>query len=438
MPSARDCADRLREQAYKTLGPQIQDLEEELRQMGDLFSEKVHQIERKLEALRHTELPATELVLEEVLGDAIQKRDLEANALAIFARELRQKETQEEILNSLLDAAVHCCPRIAFFVVRGERFIGWSSRGLSDDAARSISSDSFAISEYPKFQEVFKEANPITIPDLPDRESLCTFQKDALAPWQLFPLYVLQRPVAILLAAGSEGITCRSDALSILMDFTAQRLENISLRILYELNVGNSQNAAPPARPETMAAPIPDAEPAHLKDEDLAATRLTGEEESIQEPIREAASFDGGFVEEERTVAPEEMADSQTLNNWTASDYEPPPGNASIESSSIPSETISSVPEEEKLHTDAKRFARLLVSEIKLYNESPVTEGRQNGDLYLRLKRDIDRSREMYEKRISPIVARKIDYFHDEIVRILGDNDPSALGSDYPGPRIES
>jgi hypothetical protein len=65
-------------------------------------------------------------------------------------------------------------------------------------------------------------------------------------------------------------------------------------------------------------------------------------------------------------------------------------------------------------------------------------EGRENRDLYLRLKRDIDRSREMYEKRVSPTVARKIDYFHDEIIRILGDNDPTTLGSDYPGPRVES
>jgi hypothetical protein len=94
--------------------------------------------------------------------------------------------------------------------------------------------------------------------------------------------------------------------------------------------------------------------------------------------------------------------------------------------------------DEEKLHTEAKRFARLLVSEIKLYNEHHVLEGRENRDLYLRLKRDIDRSREMYEKRVSPQVSRKIDYFHDEIIRILGDNDPSTLGSDYPGPRVES
>ncbi len=123
------------------------------------------------------------------------------------------------------------------------------------------------------------------------------------------------------------------------------------------------------------------------------------------------------------------------------------PASASVEIPTPPSEPeppkvqlheVRPIPEEEKLHSDAKRFARLLVSEIKLYNEHHVVEGRENRDLYLRLKRDIDRSREMYEKRISPTVSRKIDYFHDEIIRILGDNDPSTLGSDYPGPRVES
>jgi hypothetical protein len=37
--------------------------------------------------------------------------------------------------------------------------------------------------------------------------------------------------------------------------------------------------------------------------------------------------------------------------------------------------------EERRLHNDARRFARLLVSENKLYNEQKVAEGRSQGDL---------------------------------------------------------
>lgn len=92
-------------------------------------------------------------------------------------------------------------------------------------------------------------------------------------------------------------------------------------------------------------------------------------------------------------------------------------------------------PEEEKLHNDARRFARLLVSEIKLYNEDAVTEGRIEKDLYRRLKRDIDRSREMFDKRVATEVARQNDYFHEELVRILAEGDPAKMGTDYSGPR---
>ena len=54
---------------------------------------------------------------------------------------------------------------------------------------------------------------------------------------------------------------------------------------------------------------------------------------------------------------------------------------------------------EQKVHKDARRFAKLLVSEIELYNRSKVADGRRNQDLYHRLKSDIDRSRLTFEKR---------------------------------------
>lgn len=92
------------------------------------------------------------------------------------------------------------------------------------------------------------------------------------------------------------------------------------------------------------------------------------------------------------------------------------------------------VPEEERrLHNDARRFARLLVSEIKLYNEKKVLEGRQAQDLYDRLREAIDRSREMYDKRVQPPVAAKFDYFHYELVNSLAEGDAVRLGGSYPG-----
>jgi hypothetical protein len=89
--------------------------------------------------------------------------------------------------------------------------------------------------------------------------------------------------------------------------------------------------------------------------------------------------------------------------------------------------------DERRLHNDARRFARLLVSEIKLYNEQKVKEGREAQDLYDRLREAIDRSREMYDKRVQPPVASKFDYFHYELVSTLAEGEETNLGGGYPG-----
>ena len=92
--------------------------------------------------------------------------------------------------------------------------------------------------------------------------------------------------------------------------------------------------------------------------------------------------------------------------------------------------------DERRLHNDARRFARLLVSEIKLYNEQKVKEGRDGNDLYERLREAIDRSREMYDKRVQPPVAAKFDYFHYELVSNLAEGDSNKLGTSYPGSSV--
>jgi hypothetical protein len=86
------------------------------------------------------------------------------------------------------------------------------------------------------------------------------------------------------------------------------------------------------------------------------------------------------------------------------------------------------VPEEERKHEEARRFARLLVSEIRLYNEQAVQAGKIARDIYQRLKDDIDRSREMYDQRVPADVRGSSNYFHDELVRILADGEADALG----------
>lgn len=90
------------------------------------------------------------------------------------------------------------------------------------------------------------------------------------------------------------------------------------------------------------------------------------------------------------------------------------------------------VPVEEDLHRKARRFAKLLVEEIKLYNQAKVSEGRQRGDLYDRLREDIEKSRATYDKRYGETPAASADYFNQELLRVLADNDVTLMGASFP------
>ena len=61
-----------------------------------------------------------------------------------------------------------------------------------------------------------------------------------------------------------------------------------------------------------------------------------------------------------------------------------------------------------------------------------MTEGRARGDLYSRLREDIEKSRGAYQKRYGDSV-RDIDYFTQELIRILADNNPVVMGTGFPG-----
>ncbi len=82
-------------------------------------------------------------------------------------------------------------------------------------------------------------------------------------------------------------------------------------------------------------------------------------------------------------------------------------------------------PEED---SSARRYARLLVSEIKLYNEAAVRTGREKRDLLNRLAPEIDRARRLYEERVSPAVGARASYFQQELVHTLADGDSALLG----------
>ncbi|MFN7937090.1 MAG: hypothetical protein U0R19_27450 [Bryobacteraceae bacterium] len=89
--------------------------------------------------------------------------------------------------------------------------------------------------------------------------------------------------------------------------------------------------------------------------------------------------------------------------------------------------------EQEARETQAKNFARREVARLILYEQAAVESGRRNASLYVQLKEPIDSGRERYRQEFLQATPSLTDYLHEELVRTLANNDPSKLGSDYPG-----
>ena len=83
----------------------------------------------------------------------------------------------------------------------------------------------------------------------------------------------------------------------------------------------------------------------------------------------------------------------------------------------------------------ARRYARLLVSEIRLYNEDAVRSGREHRALAHRLRAEIARARELFAERTPADLPLAEALFTEELVRTLADGDDSLMGNDEPGAR---
>jgi hypothetical protein len=88
--------------------------------------------------------------------------------------------------------------------------------------------------------------------------------------------------------------------------------------------------------------------------------------------------------------------------------------------------------EQQAIHLRAQRFARLKVSEMRLYHADTVRRGMKRSDLYLVLKPEIDTARDAYKKEFPGV----LDYLYLELVGNLANNDDRMLGPLFPGPLV--
>jgi len=333
--------------------------------------------------------------------------------------ELDLQRSQADVLNTLVARAANFAPRLVLFVVKGTNALAWAARGLDDSKgvgqirglSISLQADT-ALRTALNSQQTFYGS-----PEDQIENELLFSRLGNLHPQRVMavPLKVRGKCAAVIYADSADrGENATNvEAIELLVQSAGLVVELVSLRArMSEAAPAPVQPSPPPGTPEI--SPQPSAS--------LDQAPAPAEAEASMSPAQEP--------EPEPPTQPEPSAEPEPSS--------PPAYSAPVEVAWAPPAAAAPrtgpLDEEEKLHNDARRFARLLVSEIKLYNEQKVMDGRRNNDLYGRLREDIERSRQMYEKRVTPTVAAKVDYFYDELVNTLAEGDVSKLGSDYPGP----
>ena len=276
---------------------------------------------------------------------------------------------QADILKAMLDGAAQFTARAALFVVKAGNLSAWQARGFSGDLKGMNISGSSGLAG-----RALQDKEPVSAAAAEFDSGFINAEGNPFdGNATVHPLVVRDKVAAVLYTDGGTEANGNSDqsAVRVLVRSASSWLEILALR--------KSGGAA---------------------------------EASAPEPVAQAAA----------AAIPVPVA---------APTPPPPPASAAAPTapSADPASDLSA--EDQEVHKKAKRFAKLLVDEIKLYNQAKVTEGRQNKDLYSRLKEDIDKSRNTYDKRYGSTVAASAGYFSSEVIRILADNDASTLGEGF-------
>ena len=329
-------------------------------------------LDRHMDGLRD-ELVSS--VVEEVkpqLGKSGEAGSGGAEGLLKAVGAVHQVSSQRDVLRALLDNAASYCGRAALFVVKGASATGWHGHALPDSIKDFVlDANKGAVADVVSSHGAFAGSSGEM-----DQKFISQFGAPSDGKCVLAPLVLKEKVAAILYAdAGTEK---------------KGHLDVAAIQLLV-LTTGTWLEVAAGRKPAAGEAPVARAAAAHAG-------------ASISDPF---AAHAPAFSQ---TASPAEIEETP---------------------SSGPSLAGMSA-EDADVHRKAQRFARLLVDEIKLYNQAKLMEGRKSKDLYDRLKEDIDKSRSTYQKRYGSTVAGSADYFAQELIRSLAEDDVSLLGSNFP------
>jgi hypothetical protein len=339
-----------------------------------------------------------------------------ASAPAELARavsEIQLGTSQREILRAFLDTSARYAARVALFVVKGSHATGWQGRGFADnDAVKDFALDENNAVVARAIGDRVTASVPVA--DL-DARFLQVAGTPASGEGRILPLMLKEKVAALVYADSGTDAAGALDAgaLELLVLSTSAWLEVSSLR-------KQAQKGLSTSHPDSHGASSVEA-PNQAPIEPVHAVP------SFNDPF---ASHAPGHAMAAAASAHEALASVASSAGEVALAEPLPTGHAETEATPEPPASSLSTDDQE-VHRKAQRFARLLVDEIKLYNQAKVAEGRKNQDLYDRLKAAIEKSRATYQKRYGNTVAASGNYFQHEIIRSLAEDDLSIMGANF-------
>lgn len=413
----------------------------------------------------------------------------DSGALRTAIRSIESGRSQVEVLTALLEQCLQYGSRSALMILKDETFTGWKAAGFSTHGGNDEQMKRFAANRdgAPQFDTLLREERSI---EWDGRNLAERFGVSPSSRALLIPMVIKDKVAAAVYVDATAEDTDRFDrpTLELLVFTTGLLIDTLAIRKKIpspSLSAGDVEpasqedaspahqpelpvaqrhreaefspeqtvairhpNFTPGAPPAEVAAPPGEtAEPGPEPNDEVPATegfnapsrtfeidtRSTEPKSPDSPEPDDAARYSTSMfrtIQPESVTAPPQPPDLETPDPAPAAEspaerpstqYVPPPG---IERGTA----FGARHSDERQHDEAKRFARLLVSEIKLYNESKVEHGRRERDIYPRLKEDIDRSRQMYDDRVPEDVRNGTNYFYDELVRILADGDRESLG----------
>lgn len=306
-------------------------------------------------------------------------------------------KTQKEVLRALLDATVRYCDRSALFVVKSGAATGWQARGFEPgDGIKDFALDLSAAA--PDNVMATRAAQRSTVAAM-DAQFIAQFGAPANEQILLVPLHLKDKVAALVYADGGQSGKLNCDAVELLVEATSAWLEVAALRkqaAKEEAEATASEHIESPPPVQAQAVPsYSDPFAAHVPQHAVAAPPAEAAVAAASSEVVPAAQM--------TAAAPARAAD--------------------------PLAQLS--PEDAEIHRKARRFARLLIEEVKLYNQAKVAEGRKNKDLYDRLRDDVEKSKAAYLKRYGQSAAADADYFNQELIASLAEDDVSLLGPNF-------